>query len=148
VLLITNVRRDEMTTETVSKEAACAVEHFEAKLAFETGPIGLQHLLKDGQPVQIIDLRTPEFYAQGHIPGAINLLYENLEKETAKLSKDKINVVYCYDITCHLSTKAALWLAQKGYKVKELIGGWQSWVEHELPVEGKAKASSCGSSCG
>jgi rhodanese-related sulfurtransferase len=137
-----------MTTETLSKEA---IAHFEAKLAFETGPIGLQHSLKSGAPVQIIDLRTPELFAKGHIPGAINILFENFEKETAKFSRDKTIVVYCYDVLCHLSTKAALWLAKKGYKVQELIGGWDGWVEHQLPVEGKAQASSCGShgsSCG
>ena len=135
-----------MTAQTLSKEAAQAVQYFESKLAFEIGPVGLHYALKDKEPIQIIDLRTPELYAKGHIPGAINLAYEDLEKSLNKLSKDKTTVVYCYDIVCHLAAKAALLLAKKGYKVKELYGGWQDWIEHDLKVEGKAEHSSCSSS--
>lgn len=135
-----------MTTETLNKEAALAVEHFEKKLAFEVGPIGLKYALEAKEPITIVDLRTPEVYAKGHVPGAINLSYEELEKNQSALSKDKTTVVYCYNITCHLSTKAALLLAKKGYPVKELIGGFNSYAEAELPVEGKKHGSSCGTS--
>jgi len=135
-----------MAVETITKEAAQAVQYFESKLAFEIGPVGLHYALKNKEPIQIIDLRTPELYAAGHVPGAINLAYEDLEKNFNKLSKDKTIVVYCYDIVCHLATKAALLLAKKGYKVKELYGGWQDWASHELQVEGKTEKSSCSSS--
>lgn len=137
-----------MSVETLSKEATEAVKFFEAKLAFEIGPVGLSYAFKNNEPVQVIDLRTPELYQQGHIPGAINVLYEDLERNLEKLSKDKTIVVYCYDIVCHLSAKAALLLAKKGYKVKELSGGWQDWTQHNLAVEGSQKTIKSSSCCG
>lgn len=136
-----------MTTETLTKEAAQAVEFFEKKLAFEIGPIGLKYALQANEPITIVDLRTPEFFAKGHVPGAINISYEELEKSQDQLNKNKVTVVYCYNLTCHLAAKAALLLAKKGYPVKELVGGFNEWAEAELPVEGKqAKGHSCSTS--
>ena len=138
-----------MAVETLSKQAAEAVKYFEAKLAFETGPIGLNMAINNKEPLQIIDLRTPELYAQGHVPGALNILFDELDKNLGKLNKETTTVVYCYDAVCHLAAKAALHLAQKGYRVKELAGGFQDWVDHDLKVEGKAESSCCShSSCG
>jgi rhodanese-related sulfurtransferase len=140
-----------MTVNTLTKQTAEAVRFFEAKLAFELGPIGLQQHIKNHEPVQIIDLRTPELYAKGHVPGALNVSFDELEKKLPSLNKDTTTVVYCYDIVCHLSSKAALLLAEKGYRVQELVGGWAEWEKHGLQVEGKTEASSCAStkhSCG
>lgn len=137
-----------MSVETINKEAAEAIRYFESKLAFEIGPIGLSRALEEKEPIQIIDLRTPELYKQGHIPGAINVLYEDIERSLDKLSKDKTIVVYCYDMVCHLAAKAALTLAKKGYKVKELAGGWHDWTQHNLQVEGTGQTVKSSSCCG
>lgn len=142
-----------MSVETLSRETAEAVKYFEAKLAFEIGPIGVKYALQNKEKLQIIDLRTPELFAKGRVPGAQNILFEDLEKNLSKLDKDTTTVVYCYDITCHLAAKAALLLAQKGYKVKELSGGYQDYVAHDLEVaSNKNETSSCSTtkhgSCG
>lgn len=130
-----------MTTETLTRESAQAVEFFERKLAFETGPIGVKNALENQEPVTIVDLRQPGLFAKGHIPTAINLLYDDLESKLDKLSKDRTTIVYCYNITCHLSARAALLLARKGYPVKEMIGGYAEWEKAELPVE--SRGGSC-----
>lgn len=138
-----------MPIETLTKEAQQAVEHFERKLNFEIGPVGVERILKSKEPITIIDLRTPELYGKGHVPSAINVAYEDLEKHLGKLNKDVTTVVYCYDIVCNLSTKAALFLAKKGYKVKELVGGFEEWSNHSLAQEtSKASCSTSGHSCG
>ena len=137
-----------MTTETLSKEAALAAAYFEQKLAFEIGPVELKMGAERGEKYQIIDLRVADVYNKGHIPGAQNVLIENLESHLSKLNPEVTTVVYCYDILCHLSAKAALLVAKKGYKVRELSGGWQGWVEREFKVEGESTKSSCSSSCG
>lgn len=134
-----------MTTETLSKETAQAIAFFEAKLNLEIGPVGLHYALKNKESMDIVDLRTPELFAKSHIPSAINLAYEELEKNLNKLHKDRTIVVYCYDHVCNLSAKAALLLAKKGYKVKELVGGFDQWSKHELKIEGEG-ATSCSSS--
>jgi len=136
-----------MSVETPTKIVDAAA-YFEAKLAYEVGPIGLNMAIESGEKWTIVDLRTPELFAKGHIPGAINLKFEELDKNLDKLSKDKTTVVYCYDIVCHLSSKAALELAKKGYKVKELIGGFDTWAEKNLKVEGTGQPHKSGSCCG
>ncbi|MBA3855812.1 MAG: rhodanese [Cyanobacteria bacterium PR.3.49] len=136
-----------MSVETPTKIVDAAA-YFEAKLAYEIGPIGLKMAIENGENYTIVDLRTPELFAKGHIPGAINLKFEELDKNLDKLSKDKTTVVYCYDIVCHLSSRAALELAKKGYKVKELVGGFDTWAEKDLKVEGTGQTHKSSSCCG
>ncbi len=139
-----------MATETLSKEAQAAVEFFERKLAFEIGPVGVKYALEQKEPIQIVDLRTAELYEKSHLPGAINLSIEELEKSQEKLDKNKTVVVYCYNHTCHLSAKAALVLAKKGFNVKELVGGFDTYAKADMKLEGKAAQGSCSShsTCG
>ena len=135
-----------MAVET--KSALDAVAYFEHKLAFEMGPVELKMGLDKGEKYQIVDLRSSELFGKGHIPGSCNVLFENLDGKLNQLDKDVTAVVYCYDELCHLSAKAALLLAKKGYKVRELSGGWDGWVARNFAVEGQATKSSCSSSCG
>jgi rhodanese-related sulfurtransferase len=59
------------------------------------------------------------------------------------LSKDKLNILYCYSEVCHLAAKAATKFAQAGYPVMEMDGGWEAWKEHDLPIEsGEASSKS------
>jgi len=137
-----------MSIETLAKEQTKAIEFFEQKLAFEIGPIALKYALAAKEPITVVDLRTPELFAKSHIPGAVNLSYEELEKSTGALNKDRTTVVHCYGITCALGAKAALLLAKKGYPVKELFGGFDEYAANDLPLEGtEVKAGSCGTSC-
>lgn len=136
-----------MAVETPTKIVDAAA-YFEAKLAYEIGPIGLKMALESGEKLTIVDLRTPELFAKSHIPGAINLKFEELDKNLDKLNKDQTTVVYCYDIVCHLSAKAAIELAKKGYKVKELVGGFDTYAEKNLKVEGTEAHHKAGSCCG
>ena len=53
----------------------------------------------------------------------------------ATLPKDKTIVTYCGNLTCALAPKAALVLAEKGFKVMELFGGLQTWQEKGFPLE-------------
>ena len=111
-----------------------AVKYFEAKLNFTTGPIELSHWLKEGAPVNVIDVRASEDYEKGHIPGAINLP-KNQWGSARGLSKDKTNVLYCYSQTCHLAAAAAIEFAKKDYRVMELEGGFNTWERARLEVQ-------------
>jgi rhodanese-related sulfurtransferase len=56
---------------------------------------------------------------------------------TAKgLSKDKLNILYCYSQTCHLAAAAALELASQGYRVMEMEGGFAAWTAGNNAIEG------------
>src|SRR5438132_406851 len=91
--------------------AAKAKKYFQDKMAFTTGPVELERWAKQGQPVNIVDVRAAEDYAEGRIPGAVNLpkdQWQDSKMLKARLRKDKINVVYCYSHVCHLAAAAAL----------------------------------------
>src|SRR5271155_3643223 len=96
---------------TLTRENIDAVSFFKEKLEFETGPYGVSEYIKKNTPVTVVDLRTPEYFAKGHVPGAKNIQFEELDKSLSSFDKNKTVVVYCYSITCHLATRAALHLA-------------------------------------
>ena len=50
-----------------------ASKYFKAKMEFTTGPIELNGMIQQQEDINIIDVRKPEDFRQGHIPGAINL---------------------------------------------------------------------------
>ena len=110
-----------------------AQKFFEAKMAFTTGPVELERMMKTGE-VNIVDVRAAEDYAEGHIPGAINLPKDQWSSLNG-LRKDKTNVLYCYSMVCHLAAAAAVEFSGKGYPVMELDGGWRWWKEDGFDVE-------------
>lgn len=85
--------------------------------------------------VQLLDVRTPQEYAEGHIDGAlnINVQSEDFQKMAEKdLSKDATILVYCR--SGRRSMDAAEILTKLGYKVVNLKGGIIEWKEEGLPV--------------
>jgi len=123
-----------MVTKLMITDPAKAKEYFEAKMAFTTGPVELERMMKQGENINIVDVRAAEDYAEGHIPGAVNLPKDKWHALTG-LRKDKINVVYCYSQVCHLAATAAVEFASKGYPVMELEGGWRTWKDGEFDIE-------------
>jgi rhodanese-related sulfurtransferase len=113
---------------------------YAAKLEAEWGPIDLKHAL-DERPGEIVvlDTRSPDAFRTEHLPQAINIPTEQLEQRLSELPKNKEIVPYCWSIVCHLATRAALTLAQKGFRVHELAGGIGTWKEYKLPVSGAVR---------
>lgn len=127
-----------MTTKLKIPSAAKARKYFQDKMGFTTGPVELERWVKQGQPVSIVDVRAAEDYAEGHIPGAVNLpkdQWHDAKMVKAQLRKDKINVLYCYSHVCHLAATAAVEFASKGYPVMELEGGWRWWKNDGFDIE-------------
>ncbi len=110
-----------------------ALEYFENKLEFEMGPYELKEAI-ERKEVNIIDVRRPEDYKKGHIPGAINLPKEQWSSFEG-LSREIPNVVYCYSVTCFLATRACREFAEGDYPVMELIGGFEEWQRNKMPIE-------------
>ena len=110
-----------------------AAAYFAAKNAATTGPHELSGVLDRKEPVVVIDVRFPSDFAKAHVPGAINLPKGKWQSATG-LSKDRLNVLYCYDQTCHLAAEAARELIAQGYPVVEMEGGFAAWEAKSLPV--------------
>ena len=88
----------------------------------------------------IIDARSSHDYAGGHIPGALNVPYENFIDYYADLldrvPMDATVVTYCRSLTCDLSDNLAQELRIAGYeRVLLYRGGWDEWTEAGFPVE-------------
>lgn len=105
-----------------------AQDYFAKLLAYTLGPVELQRML-DENKVNLLDVRRKEDYDIGHIKGAISIPEEFLDTSLDRLSKDKITVVYCYNQQCHLGAKACLILAEYGYPVMLLEGGFKTWAQ-------------------
>jgi rhodanese-related sulfurtransferase len=106
------------------------------KLRFHTDSWDLSVDLKAGQPdIVVIDARSRQAYAEGHIPGAVSLPHREMTPEAAKgLDRRKVYVVYCDGIGCNASTKGAYKLSLLGFRAKELLGGLDWWRRDGHPV--------------
>ena len=82
------------------------------------------------EKVQLIDIRTPEEFEEGHLEAAVNIdfLSEDFLKEMAKLDEDRPLLIYCR--SGNRSAKATLQLQEQGFShITDLKGGYEAWVE-------------------
>ena len=122
-------------------------KHYADKLAYEIDAWDLMQARERGENVIVIDTRSPEAFAAGHIPGAQSLPHRAMDAaSTAGFDRQALIVTYCDSIGCNASTKGALNLARLGFRVKELIGGLDWWRRDGHPLEGGAPGAGCG--CG
>jgi len=123
------------------QDTQAAAKYFEEELNFTAVPGTVKKVSEGKLDGIIVDLRKKEHFDKGHIPGAINIPFdkydgfEGKQTEFLQLSKNKINYVYCYELLCNLSQKAAQKFASLGYPVKDMKGGFKAWEEHDYPVE-------------
>ncbi|HWK72754.1 MAG TPA: rhodanese-like domain-containing protein [Povalibacter sp.] len=107
--------------------------------AAETAAISQEALLKrlDAKDASLIvlDVRTPEEFAQGHVPGAINIPYTHLPARISELpsAADKDIVVYC--TVGVRAERAASRLKENGFKrLLHLDGDMDKWLEKKRPL--------------
>ena len=94
----------------------------------------LHKVMKESHTV-LLDVRTPEEYKEGHIPGAINVNYldEKFENGVDTLNKNLVYQVYC--LSGGRSALASEIMVKKGFKnVFNLEGGITDWKKKGLPV--------------
>jgi rhodanese-related sulfurtransferase/DNA-binding MarR family transcriptional regulator len=85
--------------------------------------------------VTVIDVRPPEEYVAGHVPGAINIPLPELQKRLGKLPKRKEIIAYCRGPYCLMSFAAVKALRSGGFKARRLEAGMPEWRSAGLPVE-------------
>lgn len=117
-------------THTRPAEAALALQHFSAALAFETDCWDVHDALARGPDFVLIDVRSPELYARGHVPGAINIPHAKIiESRLTQYPANTVFVVYCAGPHCNGAHRGAIRLAQLGRPVKLMIGGITGWLD-------------------
>jgi rhodanese-related sulfurtransferase/biotin operon repressor len=85
--------------------------------------------------VTVLDVRPPEEFAAGHVPGAINIPVHELEKRIKELPKRREVVAYCRGPYCLMSYDAVSVLRKKGLKARRLEAGMPEWRAAGMPVE-------------
>lgn len=85
--------------------------------------------------VTVLDVRPHSEYAAGHLPGAINVLPEELEQRLLGLDPNLEVVAYCRGPHCVMSFDAVEKLRSKGIKASRLEDGFPEWKSAGLPVE-------------
>ncbi len=113
-----------------------AVKAFAQRLALETDPSDVYADLTAGvDGFIVVDPRSPESYAQGHIPGAYNLPHRQIDRAAFDgLPAGKVLVLYGAGPGCNAAHKGALRLGPFGVYVKEMVGGFWWWQSSGYPV--------------
>lgn len=94
----------------------------------------LVELLRDNS-ITLLDVRPEDEYALGHLPGAINIPFNELEQRLAELGSAQEVVAYCRGSKCVLSPNAVATLKAKGLRASYLIDGFPSWKAAGHTVE-------------
>jgi phage shock protein E len=81
----------------------------------------------------ILDVRTPEEFAAGHVPSAVLIPHDQLEARIAELGAPREVVVYCR--SGRRSGLVEPILEKNGFRVHQLAGSWQAWQAAGLPEE-------------
>jgi rhodanese-related sulfurtransferase/DNA-binding transcriptional ArsR family regulator len=109
----------------------------------ELEPIPRRELLERARKgmVTVLDVRPPEEYASGHVPGAVNVPLKDLAKRLKQLPRDQEIVAYCRGPHCVLAFEAVARLREKGFRARRLQDGFPEWRQAGLPVEKSAKVT-------
>lgn len=84
----------------------------------------------------LLDSRSAASWDRGHVPGAVHLPTALIADRAAGLLDPAVPVVtYCWGPGCNGATRAALALAELGYQVKEMLGGFEYWVREGFAYE-------------
>jgi len=99
-------------------------------------PVPARELLERARKglVTVLDVRPPEEFAAGHVPGAVNIPIQLLEKRLGDLPKRKEVIAYCRGPYCLMSYDAVQLLRKKGLKARRLENGLPEWRAAGLPV--------------
>jgi rhodanese-related sulfurtransferase len=119
-------------------DPAVAAAHFRAELAFRTDVSDVAAALAaGGDPgFVLLDSRSAAARDQGHVPGSVHLPTDLIAEQAPRLLDRSVPVVtYCWGPGCNGATRAALALAELGYRVKEMQGGFEYWAREGFPYE-------------
>lgn len=92
--------------------------------------------LKKNPRIVVLDVRTPEEFAGGHIKGAknIDIRQQDFFAKVDKLDKKADYLVYCR--TNHRSTMAVEYMSQHGFvTIYQMMDGFTGWTTNNLPFE-------------
>jgi hydroxyacylglutathione hydrolase len=101
----------------------------------EIRQMGVHELNKRAASLQIVDVRSPREWKNGHVPGARHIFLPELRKRVGELDRAKPTAVYC--ASGYRASIAASILKEEGFdELWNVPGSWEAWKKAKLPVEG------------
>jgi rhodanese-related sulfurtransferase len=121
-----------------------ALAHFERLLTLETDCWDVHASVEAGNPgFVLLDVRSPDSFAAGHVPTAINLPHRRInERNLGQYPKNTLFVVYCSGPQCNGADRAAIRLARLERPVKKMIGGVEGWKNEGFALTKGAQSES------
>jgi len=101
----------------------------------------LRRRLKDGSAT-IIDVRPRDEYEAGHIPGALSIPVDEVQRRMRELPKSREVIAYCRGPYCLYSLDAVTMLRKHGYRARRADEGMPDWRAEGLPVALGAESTS------
>jgi rhodanese-related sulfurtransferase/DNA-binding transcriptional ArsR family regulator len=110
----------------------------------ELDPIGRHEFVRRARSgdVVVLDLRPRDEYEAAHIPGAIAIPLDDLERQVALLPIDVEIVAYCRGPYCVMAPRAIALLRRHGFRVRRLEDGVGEWRLAGLPLAAGAEPGS------
>ena len=110
------------------------LEHFGNRADAE--PVPMAELLKRARSkrVVILDTRPASEYVAGHIPGALSVPVDDLQRRLKQLTRGKAYVAYCRGPYCIYADRAVEMLRASGRRARRLAEGFPEWRSAGFPV--------------
>jgi rhodanese-related sulfurtransferase/predicted transcriptional regulator len=130
--LVNALRR--IAERNVAEVARVVQSYFDRRDSLE--PVSRDELMRRlrAGSVTVLDVRPPDEFALGHIPGAVNVPLSALSQHLSAFKRSREIVAYCRGTYCVLSFEAVALLREKGFKVRRLEDGMPEWRAAGLPV--------------
>jgi DNA-binding transcriptional ArsR family regulator/rhodanese-related sulfurtransferase len=109
-------------------------DHFGGRA--EAAPVPMDELLKRARSRQVVmlDTRPAGEYAAGHIPGALSMPVDELQRRLKELGRAKEYVAYCRGPYCVYADRAVEILRASGRRARRLREGFPEWRSAGYPV--------------
>ena len=134
-----NTRRAALVLASLAAVAIVSITFFNffcvgQQLAYKTISVSDASAMIQSSPnLLVVDVRTPEEYAQGHLQGAINIPLSDLPLRIGGLDPNRPILVYCQ--TGYRSAQASAILVKAGFtQVYNMDGGITAWINSGYPT--------------
>ncbi len=116
-------------------------DYYEDPDALEAVDAATLHDRIRDEAVAVLDVRPEDEYEAGHIPGAVSVPIQELERRLEELPRDRDIVAYCRGPYCLFSRQAVEQLRQHGFRALRMEDGVPEWKGRGYPVAGGAEAA-------
>jgi rhodanese-related sulfurtransferase len=113
---------------------SASIQSVSQQLAYKIISVSDARAMMQSSPnLLVVDVRTPQEFAQGHLKGAVNIPLSDMTTQIGGLDRDRPILVYCQ--TGYRSTQASVALVQAGFtQVYNMEGGLTAWVNAGYPT--------------